>query len=49
MPVVWATAHITQFTKIGWRYLLNEAGSGTLYNDFDIIFTISRAFLSSCY
>ena len=29
-PVVWATAHLTQFTKIGWRYLKSRAGSGEL-------------------
>jgi galactosylceramidase len=30
MPVVWATAHITQFTKPGWRYLGTGAGTGEL-------------------
>ena len=30
MPVVWATAHVTQFTRIGWRYLKNGSGSGEL-------------------
>ena len=29
-PVLWATAHVTQFTKIGWRYLNYGAGSGNL-------------------
>ncbi|CAE7706485.1 galc [Symbiodinium pilosum] len=29
-PVIWATAHVTQFTKIGWRYLVNGSGSGEL-------------------
>ncbi|CAK9054683.1 unnamed protein product [Durusdinium trenchii] len=29
-PVIWATAHVTQFTKIGWKYLLNGTGSGEL-------------------
>lgn len=29
-PVIWATAHVTQFTAIGWRYLLNGTGSGEL-------------------
>eukprot|EP01064_Diplonema_japonicum_P022994 TRINITY_DN3336_c1_g1_i1.p1 TRINITY_DN3336_c1_g1~~TRINITY_DN3336_c1_g1_i1.p1 ORF type:complete len:825 (+),score=228.69 TRINITY_DN3336_c1_g1_i1:51-2477(+) len=32
MEVVWATAHITQFTKIGWKYLKNGSGSGQLTN-----------------
>jgi galactosylceramidase len=27
-PVVWAMAHVTQFAKIGWRYL--QVGSGTV-------------------
>eukprot|EP00055_Hartaetosiga_balthica_P002301 m.3499 g.3499 ORF g.3499 m.3499 type:complete len:823 (+) comp2079_c0_seq1:3832-6300(+) len=31
-PVVWATAHITQFTEIGWLYLQNGHGSGQLPN-----------------
>ena len=30
MPVVWATAHVTQFAKLGWRYLKNGMGSGEL-------------------
>jgi len=30
MPVVWATAHITQFTEVGWRYLANNQGSGEM-------------------
>lgn len=30
MPVVWATAHITQFTAPGWRYLGNGSGTGEL-------------------
>lgn len=32
MPVVWATAHVTQFTRVGWRYLDNGSGSGELPN-----------------
>ena len=30
LPVVWATAHVTQFSSIGWRYLANGQGSGQL-------------------
>jgi galactosylceramidase len=30
MPVVWATAHMTQFAKVGWRYLKRGSGSGEL-------------------
>ena len=30
MPVVWATAHVTQFAQVGWRYLKVGAGSGEL-------------------
>eukprot|EP00041_Stephanoeca_diplocostata_P017039 m.339013 g.339013 ORF g.339013 m.339013 type:complete len:833 (+) comp20573_c0_seq1:46-2544(+) len=30
MPVVWATAHITQFTTVGDKYLVNGSGSGEL-------------------
>jgi galactosylceramidase len=30
LPVVWATAHVTQFTEIGWQYLKNGFGSGEL-------------------
>ena len=32
MPVVWvwATAHVTQFAQVGWRYLEVGAGSGEL-------------------
>jgi galactosylceramidase len=29
-PVVWANAHITQFTQIGWKYLAVGQGSGEL-------------------
>ena len=29
-PVVWATAHLTQFTKTGWKYLGVGSGSGEL-------------------
>ena len=29
-PVVWATAHLTQFTKTGWKYLAVGSGSGKL-------------------
>ena len=29
-PVVWATSHVTQFTKIGWKYLTVGSGSGEL-------------------
>lgn len=29
-PVVWATAHVTQFTQPGWIYLENNYGSGKL-------------------
>ena len=32
MPVVWATAHLTQFTQPGWRYLGDGQGSGELPN-----------------
>jgi hypothetical protein len=28
--VVWANAHITQFTEIGWKYLAVGHGSGEL-------------------
>eukprot|EP00039_Didymoeca_costata_P022216 m.4005 g.4005 ORF g.4005 m.4005 type:complete len:975 (+) comp2877_c0_seq1:110-3034(+) len=30
MPVVWSTAHVTQFTKVGWQYLKSGMGSGLL-------------------
>eukprot|EP01060_Flectonema_neradi_P008219 TRINITY_DN15885_c0_g1_i1.p1 TRINITY_DN15885_c0_g1~~TRINITY_DN15885_c0_g1_i1.p1 ORF type:complete len:809 (+),score=115.84 TRINITY_DN15885_c0_g1_i1:109-2535(+) len=30
LEVLWATAHITQFTKIGWHYLSQGSGSGQL-------------------
>jgi len=30
MPVVWATAHITQFTEVGWKFLKVGQGSGEL-------------------
>jgi galactosylceramidase len=30
MPVVWATAHMTQFAKVGWKYLAVGKGSGLL-------------------
>ena len=29
-PVVWATAHVTQFAQPGWRYLARGRGSGEL-------------------
>ncbi|GAB5364943.1 hypothetical protein AAMO2058_001013600 [Amorphochlora amoebiformis] len=29
-PVTWATAHLTQLSSIGWRYLENNHGSGQL-------------------
>ncbi len=32
MPVVWATAHVTQFTEVGWKYLDVGSGSGELPN-----------------
>ncbi|EGD72245.1 galactocerebrosidase [Salpingoeca rosetta] len=31
-PVVWATAHVTQFTRPGWLYLNDSYGSGSLPN-----------------
>lgn len=31
MPVVWATAHLSQFAQPGWRYLARGSGSGLLY------------------
>jgi galactosylceramidase len=30
MAVVWATAHVTQFSQVGWRYLDKQHGSGYL-------------------
>lgn len=30
MEVLWTTAHVTQFTQIGWKYLQNGYGSGEL-------------------
>ena len=30
MAAVWATAHVTQFTQPGWRYLNLDSGSGQL-------------------
>lgn len=27
---IWATAHTTQFSRVGWRYLLNNTGGGLL-------------------
>ncbi len=30
MPVLWANAHVTQFTQIGWKYLAVGRGSGEL-------------------
>ena len=30
--VVWATAHVTQFTQVGWKYLSVGSGSGELTN-----------------
>eukprot|EP00937_MAST-01D_sp_MAST-1D-sp2_P002652 g2652.t1 len=30
LPVVWATAHLTQFAQVGWRYLSVGSGSGEL-------------------
>jgi len=30
LPVVWASAHVTQFTKVGWNYLNVGSGSGEL-------------------
>jgi hypothetical protein len=30
MAPVWATAHVTQFSSIGWRYLKVDSGSGLL-------------------
>jgi len=32
MEVVWATAHTTQFTEVGWKYLDSKHGSGQLEN-----------------
>lgn len=29
-PVLWATAHVTQFTKVGWKLLKTGTGSGNL-------------------
>jgi galactosylceramidase len=30
LGVVYATAHVTQFTKVGWNYLAVGSGSGEL-------------------
>eukprot|EP00039_Didymoeca_costata_P019847 m.339152 g.339152 ORF g.339152 m.339152 type:complete len:813 (+) comp18686_c0_seq1:84-2522(+) len=30
MPVVWATAHVTQFTSVGWQFLKVGSGSSEL-------------------
>ena len=32
MEVVWATAHVTQFSQVGWKYLDAQHGSGQLPN-----------------
>ena len=29
-PPIWMSAHYTQFTRVGWRYLARERGSGWL-------------------
>lgn len=29
-PVIWATAHVTQFVDVGWRFLRHNQGSGKL-------------------
>ena len=42
-PTLWATAHTTQFTQPGWRYLAKGRGSGILSGGGTFVSLVSAA------